>query len=99
MVGAPRVMTEMNSTLKLTANARLPQTAISPLAKPSRGISTICTGGHHRLALTSANAKVLATLANTSSISFTRVGAGLSAKHTVSAPLPNAMAGPRPAIA
>jgi len=92
-------MTEMNSTLKLIASARLPHTAINPLIKPSTGMSTICTAGHHRLAPTSAKATVLATLVNNNSTRLTRVGAGLSAKHTVSAPLPRAIAGPSPAIA
>ena len=92
-------MTEMNSTLKLMASARFPQTAIRPLKNPSKGMSTICTGGHHRLALTKAKAAVLAKPLNSSSTRLTRVGAGLSAKHTVSAPLPRAIAGPSPATA
>jgi len=62
-------------------------------------MSTICTGGHHWLALTKANAAVLATLVNSSSTRLTRVGAGLSAKQTVKAPLPSAIAAPSPASA
>ncbi|OIQ83693.1 hypothetical protein GALL_345150 [mine drainage metagenome] len=86
----------MNSRLKLIASARLPHRLTSPAPKPSAGTSRNSTQGWPTLAQTSAKHSPLAKVANSSSTALTLMGAGLSAKQMVSAPLASGTASAMP---